>query len=304
MTALQKRLLAWYATNGRADLPWRVMRDPYYTVVSEFMLQQTQVDRVVPKFEAFVRRFPDFRALAAATTADVLREWKGLGYNSRAVRLKKLAEEIVTRFDGSMPRESSALRALPGIGPYTAQAVRAFGFDEDAAACDVNVRRVVHRLLFGVEFPPTADAKTLDERAAELVPRGEAHDWNSAMMDLGATICTARAPKCLVCPLRAECVAAPIDSTALEVLRKRWAKAPSPQTALKFERTTRYARGRIVDRLRELPSGQAISLLDLYADLQEKLGERSKQEMRDLVIALERDGLVAVDHRDEVRLVE
>lgn len=304
MNALQKQLLAWYAAIGRADLPWRVTRDPYYTVVSEFMLQQTQVDRVVPKFEAFVQRFPDFRALAAATTADVLREWKGLGYNSRAVRLKKLAEEVVTRFDGTMPRELGALRALPGIGPYTAQAVRAFAFHEDTAACDVNVRRVVHRLLFGIEFPPLADAKTLDERALELVPSGEAHDWNSAMMDLGATICTARAPKCLICPLRADCAAAPIDAATIETLRKRWAQAPSPQSALKFERTTRYARGRIVDRLRELPPGQAISLLDLQADLRQQLGERTPTEVQALVTALQRDGLVTVDRHERIRLRE
>jgi len=268
------------------------------------MLQQTQVDRVVPKFEAFVQRFPDFRALAAATTADVLREWKGLGYNSRAVRLKKLAEEVVTRFDGTMPRELGALRALPGIGPYTAQAVRAFAFHEDTAACDVNVRRVVHRLLFGIEFPPLADAKTLDERALELVPSGEAHDWNSAMMDLGATICTARAPKCLICPLRADCSAAPTDAATIETLRKRWAQAPSPQSALKFERTTRYARGRIVDRLRELPPGQAISLLDLQADLRPQLGERTPTEVQALVTALQRDGLVTVDRHERIRLRE
>lgn len=299
-----QRLLAWYRANGRASLPWRTRRDPYYTVVSEFMLQQTQVDRVVPKFDAFVRRFPDFRTLAAASVADVLREWKGLGYNSRAVRLKKLAEEVTSRFGGAMPRDPAALRALPGIGPYTAQAVRAFAYDEDEAACDVNVRRVVHRLLFGIEFPAQADARTLDERARELVPHGEAHDWNSAMMDLGATICTARAPKCLTCPLRADCVAAPIDAVALETLRKRWAKAPSPQAALKFERTTRYARGRIVDRLRELPPGQAISLLDLHADLREKLGERSAEDLRELVIALKRDGLVAVDREENIRLSE
>ncbi len=304
MTALQKRLLAWYAANGRADLPWRVKRDPYYTVISEFMLQQTQVDRVVPKFVTFVRRFPDFRTLAAATTADVLRGWKGLGYNSRAVRLKKLAEEIVAHFGGKMPRQLTTLLALPGIGPYTAQAVRAFGFNEDVAACDVNVRRVVHRLLFGIEFPPLADAKTLDARAQELVPHDEAHDWNSAVMDLGATICTARAPKCLICPLRADCGAAPIDAAALEELRKRCAKSPSPQAALKFEHTTRYARGRIVDRLRELPPSQAISLLELHADLQGTLGERTAQDVRDLVQSLEHDGLVALTKDEFVRLSE
>jgi A/G-specific adenine glycosylase len=137
-----------------------------------------------------------------------------------------------------------------------------------------------------------------------LVPHGEAHDWNSAMMDLGATICTARAPKCLICPLRADCAAAPIDAATLDVLRKKWAKEPSPQAALKFERTTRYARGRIIDRLRELPPGQAISLLDLHADLKPQLAERTPTEVQTIVTALQRDGLVTVDSYEQIRLRE
>ena len=300
MTDLQAALLGWYARDGRADLPWRVRRDPYYTVVSEFMLQQTQVDRVVPKFAAFVARFPDFAGLAAASVADVLREWKGLGYNSRAVRLKKLADAVMAEHDGAMPRDAARLRALPGIGPYTASAVRAFAYDEDAAACDVNVRRVVHRLFYGVEFPPKADDRTLDARALAIVPPGCAHDWNSAMMDLGATVCTARAPKCGICPLAVGCAAAPVDAPALEAARKLHAKPLSPQAGLRFERTTRYARGRIVDLLRELPPGHAISLLDLHRELAPALPDRSLDEVAGVVGALVRDGLV--EGEDEFRL--
>jgi len=289
---LQAALLGWYARDGRADLPWRVRRDPYSTVVSEFMLQQTQVDRVAPKFAAFVARFPDFASLAAASVADVLREWKGLGYNSRAVRLKRLADAVAAEHGGAMPRDLAELRALPGIGPYTASAVRAFAYDEDDAACDVNVRRVVHRAFYGLEFPAKATARDLDARALAIVPPGRAHDWNSAMMDLGATVCTARAPKCDACPLAAWCVAAPIDPASLEVARKRHAKPLSPQAGLRFERTTRYARGRIVDRLRELPPGSAISLLDLHRDLESVLPERTLGDVGVVVAALERDGLV------------
>jgi A/G-specific adenine glycosylase len=288
----QSALLDWYREGGRAHLPWRTTRNAYYTVVSEFMLQQTQVDRVVPKFEAFVARFPDFRALAAASVADVLREWKGLGYNSRAVRLQRLALAVVERFDAQVPRDEAALRSLPGVGPYTAAAIRAFAFDEDVAACDVNIRRVVHRRLYGIEFPAQADAKTLDERANELVPTGDGHDWNSAMMDLGATLCTARAPKCGECPVRLDCAAADVDAAALESLRKVYARALSPQQALAFERTTRYARGRIVDRLRDVPVDRAISLLDLFGELRELLDGRSVEDVRTIVAALERDGLV------------
>ncbi len=288
-------LLAWYRGHGRANLPWRTVRDPYYTLVSEFMLQQTQVDRVVPKFLAFIERFPTLAALAASSTAEVLRLWQGLGYNSRAIRLRAVAVEIVERFGGAMPRDADALRSLPGIGPYTVAAIRAFGFDEDDAPIDTNIRRIVHRLCFGIEYPALANAKAIDARARELAAPGEAHDWNSALMDLGATLCTARAPKCLLCPLHAACAAAPIDATLLDARRREHAKKPSPQNAIPFERTTRYARGRIVDRLRSLAPGERISLLDLHRDLQPLLPERPLEELERLVTVLERDGLVACD---------
>jgi A/G-specific adenine glycosylase len=293
VNVIRHTLTTWYRANGRSQLPWRVTRDPYLTLVSEFMLQQTQVDRVVPKFTAFVERFPGFAALAAASTADVLREWKGLGYNSRAVRLKAVAQAVRDRFAGVMPHETALLRELPGVGPYTAAAVRAFAFDLDDAPVDTNIRRIVHRLFFGMEFPPKASAAELDERASALVPPGQAHDWNSAMMDLGAGICTARGPKCLICPLRDDCDAAPIDAASLEAARRASAKPRSAQGALRFEETTRYARGRIVDRLRELPPGGAISLLDLHRAVEPLLPGRAIEDVDELVGALERDGLVA-----------
>jgi A/G-specific adenine glycosylase len=292
---LQERLLAWYRRHGRAALPWRVARDPYYTLVSEFMLQQTQVDRVAPSFAAFVERFPDVASLARASVADVLRQWKGLGYNSRAVRLKGVAEAVVALHGGVIPSDRKALRALPGVGPYTASAIRAFAFDIDDAPVDTNIRRLMHRLFYGIEYPRAAAARELDRRARELVPPGAAHDWNSALMDLGATICTARSPKCLLCPLRGECAAAPIDAVVLDALRAANAKPRAPQQTIKFERTTRYARGRIVDRLRDLPAGERISLLDLHRSIEPALPGRSIEDVRALVAALERDGLVARD---------
>jgi A/G-specific adenine glycosylase len=270
VTALQRRLLRWYGKHGRSALPWRVQRSPYRTLVSEFMLAQTQVDRVAPRFEAFIKRFPDFAALVAASTADVLREWRGLGYNSRAVRLQQLARIVVERFGGALPSDSAALRALPGVGPYTAAAIRAFAYNIEDAPLDTNIARIMERL-------------GMDRSALELVPRGRAHDWNSALMDVGATICTARAPKCQLCPLRFEC-AFQID--------------PKPRSAAKsvpFKSTVRYARGRIVERLRDLPPGQRISLLDLHADLAGAAVWRDLEEVRGFVAALERDGLVSCD---------
>ena len=188
------------------------------------MLQQTQVERVIPLYEAFVARWPSFAALAAADAGDVVRAWRGLGYNSRAVRLHALARAVVERHGGALPAELGALRALPGIGAYTAAAVRAFAFERDDAAMDVNLRRVVHRVRFGLEHPPLADERALDTLALAAVPPGAAHDWNSALMDLGATLCTARAPKCLVCPLRER---APRRRST----RTRWRSAPGARQA-------------------------------------------------------------------------
>ncbi|MFN2527583.1 MAG: A/G-specific adenine glycosylase [Candidatus Baltobacteraceae bacterium] len=292
MNALQKDLLAWYEEQGRSWLPWRSTRDPYKILVSEFMLQQTQVDRVLPKYGAFIERFPTVAALAAASTADVLREWKGLGYNSRAVRLKAIAQTVSAQFSGVMPREREALLALPGVGAYTAAALAAFAFDEDDLAPDTNVRRVTHRTLYGLEYPAKAPAPELDAAGKHLVPRGRGHDWNSALMDLGATICTARAPKCLICPVRRSCNASPVDAAQLELLRSRFASKRSPQEAIPFVQTTRFARGRIVDRLRELAPGSGMSLFDLHRDLRAVLPPESLGGMENTLKALERDGIV------------
>jgi A/G-specific adenine glycosylase len=291
MKPLQRLLLDWYAASGRQHLPWRRTRNPYRVLVSEFMLQQTQVDRVLPKYETFIDRFPDVESLARATTADVLRMWKGLGYNSRAVRLKQVAQSVVESFAGTMPHEERALRSLPGVGAYTAAAIRAFAFNLDDAAVDTNVRRVVHRLLHGLEQPAAVCSRVVDDNARALVPRGRGHDWNSAMMDLGASICTARRPKCLICPLQSVCQAAPIDAASLQVARPQ-----SIRNAVPFKHTTRYARGRIVDRLRALPPGKRISLLDLHHELFSKLN-RSRDELDDIVAALARDGLVSLQEQ-------
>ncbi|MBV8118162.1 MAG: A/G-specific adenine glycosylase [Candidatus Eremiobacteraeota bacterium] len=259
------------------------------------MLQQTQVDRVVPKFEEFIERFPTIASLAQASVADVLRLWQGLGYNSRAVRLLDVAVAVRDRFGGVVPHDLDSLRTLPGIGPYTAAAIAAFAYDMRVAPIDTNIRRIVHRLFFGLEYPVKATHTQLDEKARSLVPAGKAHDWNSALMDLGSTICTARNPKCLLCPLQKNCVAAPIDPAALDSARRRHAKKRSPQNAIPFERTTRFARGRIIDRLRALRAGERISLLDLHGELTTVLRERTLEELDALVAILEREGLVARD---------
>ncbi len=267
------------------------------------MLQQTQVERVVPLFERFVAQFPSFAALAQAPQSEVVRAWKGLGYNSRAVRLHRLAREVHERYAGTLPRDEAALRALPGVGPYTANAIRAFVFGDDVVAPDVNVRRVVERTQFGLEWPPAARQREIDAAGAQLVPAGRAFAFNSALMDLGATLCTARAPKCLLCPLQRCCAAAPIDAARLAALAERRAPAGGPQARLPFEETTRYVRGRVIDLLRELPPGERISLLDLQGALAPKLAGRDPASFEAIVAGLARDGVVEAGERG-LRLAE
>lgn len=197
-------LLRWYDAHRRT-LPWRAgpgeTADPYRVWLSEVMLQQTTVAAVGPRFAAWVARWPDFASLAQAEEADVMAAWAGLGYYARARNLVACARAVVAGHDGAFPRTESQLRALPGIGDYTAAAIAAIAFDAPATVVDANVERVVAR-LFRLE-----EKAAIRPAAATLTPNERAGDFAQAMMDLGATICTPRAPKCLLCPLRDECAA-------------------------------------------------------------------------------------------------
>lgn len=215
---LSTRLLDWYGAHGR-DLPWRRTRDPYRILVSEIMLQQTQVDRVVDRWTTWVERWPTADALAAAPRADVIAAWQGLGYNRRAVSLHEAARRIAA--DG-VPRDQAGWRALPGVGPYTAAAVCAICFDEDVIPVDVNVHRILERVL-GVE--------AIDP------PPGRAHDLTQALFDLGARVCLARIPRCDACPLADGC-----PSRGMRF-------APARRQS-RFEGSRRQARGQLLDRLR------------------------------------------------------
>jgi A/G-specific adenine glycosylase len=216
-------LLRWYE-RGHRPLPWRATRDPYALLVSEVMLQQTQAVRVVAHYERWMRRFPTAAALAAAPAAEVLTEWSGLGYNRRALALQRAAAHVAER---GWPRDAAGLRALPGVGPYTAAAVASFAWDEPVAAVDTNVRRVLER-HDGVRRTP----KALAARAGELLPRRRAATFNQAMMELGATVCAPRRPLCDGCPVRRTCAGGE--------------SRPVPRKRERFEDTDRWLRGRIV----------------------------------------------------------
>jgi len=201
----QRRLLAWYARHGR-DLPWRRTREPYRVLVSEIMLQQTQVDRVIPKYHEFLERYPTIEDLAQARPREVAESWRPLGYYRRAAHLHGIARETVARYDGQLPDDGIALRRMRGIGRYTAGAILAFAHGRDAALVDTNVRRVLGRVFLGPRgLRRLHGQKGIWELAESLVPAGRAYDYNQALMDFGATWCTARKPRCSGCPMKAFC---------------------------------------------------------------------------------------------------
>jgi len=200
-------LLNWYRKHGRA-MPWREHPDPYAVWVSEIMLQQTRVETVIPYFEKWMKLFPDVKALAKASEQEVLNAWEGLGYYSRARNLYKAARIIASKFNGQLPRDLTDLRSLPGIGRYTVGAIASIAFKMDVPTLDGNLRRVFSRLYDVAEYADSpAGEKILWEYAAQNLPEGKAGDYNQALMDLGATICLPKNPKCLLCPLLVFCKA-------------------------------------------------------------------------------------------------
>ena len=202
----RRRLLVWYRRHGR-DLPWRKTSDPYHILVSEIMLQQTQVDRVMPKYAEWLAKYPTFGALAAAPDHDVIRTWYPLGYNIRPRRLQSIAREAVTKYDGRLPSDEATLLSFKGIGAYTAGAIRSFAFRERAAILDTNVARVLFRVFVGRGDPKAhAMKRHLWALSEALVPVRHAYDFNQGLMDFGATVCVARDPRCLVCPMAKECL--------------------------------------------------------------------------------------------------
>jgi A/G-specific adenine glycosylase len=204
----RRALLAWYREHGR-KLPWRQTSDPYHILVSEMMLQQTQVDRVLPKYHEWLEKYPSLGALAAAPDDEVNQAWRPLGYNIRPRRLHAIARESMARYGGSLPSDEETLLSFKGIGAYTAGAIRSFAFGERAAIVDTNVARVLFRVFVGRgDAKAHAMRKHLWTVSETLVPRKHVFDFNQALMDLGAMVCVARKPKCLICPMLKMCTTA------------------------------------------------------------------------------------------------
>lgn len=299
MAQVQQYLLQWYATAGRV-LPWRGTSDPYAVLVSEIMLQQTQVERVIPKYQQFLETFPTLQDLATAPTAAVISIWVPLGYNRRAVNLQAIARQVVQDYAGLVPNTVEELLTLKGIGRYTAGAVACFAYRQQVATVDTNIRRVLHRVFFGLEYPrPQLNDAQMLAFAEHALPPDEAYNWNQALMDLGATICTSAAPRCEQCPIQTACRAYTEmgqqslfpTGAVLRQVRKVAEKKASYQTQ-PFTSSNRYFRGRIIDLLRSQPVGSRISLAVLGAHIKQGFDDDDLPWLRQLVEGLAKDGLL------------
>jgi A/G-specific adenine glycosylase len=312
LLSVQHALLQWYAHEQR-DLPWRKTNDPYAILVSEIMLQQTQVERVLPKYQQFLTAFPTLAALAAAPTADVISAWVPLGYNMRAVRLQSIARQVMSEYNGRIPDSVEELLKLKGVGRYTAGAIACFAYHQQVATVDTNIRRVLHRIFLGLEHssPQLNDAQML-LLAEQALPAARAYDWNQALMDLGATLCTSNNPQCMQCPIQTSCAAYTEMSqhslfpsgTVLRQLRKvaeqkssyqsgqRGQSGQKRQEDLPFTSTNRYFRGRIVDVLRALPTNERMPLAVLGPSIKADFCAEDMPWLQQIVRKLAKDGLV------------
>ncbi|MEP7218711.1 MAG: A/G-specific adenine glycosylase [Bacteroidota bacterium] len=296
------RLIAWFAVEGRS-FPWRsierarsrkgdeIIHDPYMILVSEMMLQQTQTARVVEKLPEFLSLFPTVESLASASRGDLIRAWRGMGYNRRALRLQEAAVEIVGRHGGIFPRTVAGLESLPGIGRYTASAVACFAFGADVPVVDVNIHRVYSRIFFKlVTAEMTMPAPTIERLAAAIVPSGDAYRWHQALMDFGATICTARRPVCARCPLSDICLSAFPRPIELFDARQGAKKEPELRGIPR-----RIWRGRIVEQLRGAREPMRISgMIDALGmpSLFEQFTSAERRELLEIFRRLMSEGFV------------
>lgn len=292
---LTQTLLKWYKESARV-FPWRTADvDPYVVLISETMLQQTQAARVAERLPIFLRAFPNIEVLAQASNGTMLRQWQGMGYNSRALRLRDAAREILRQHGGIIPSDVESLQRLPGVGPYTSTAIACFAYNKRIVVLDVNVRRVYSRLKSRQHT--TIDVEHDDVLltfAQQVIPARRSAQWHHAVMDLGATICTARSPKCDACPLSKLCPSAYVMTPAS---RK---KALEPMFR---GQPQRIWRGRIVEALRGVEQGKTIAITALCKRV---LGSHTADESAwfdSVLTSLERSGHVTCSGR-QIRLAD
>lgn len=274
MSSLEEAIVNWFAVNKR-DLPWR-NSTPWGVMVSEFMLQQTPVLRVLPKWNEWMLRWPTPQDLASASTAEVITAWGRLGYPRRALRLHECAKIISRDFNGKVPETEEKLRGLPGIGDYTAAAIAAFAFNARSLVLDINIRRLFARALEGVEAPSASPSNQERRDRAELIPINNAHVWAAATMELGALLCTSRNPKCDQCPLASMCQWKALGYPASDL----------PRRTQGWHGTDRQCRGVIVQALRENPVLDKRELEKLWHD---------ESQIEKALTSLIKDGLISLN---------
>ena len=278
-----RNVLRWYDNTGRT-LPWRDIANPYRILISEVMLQQTQVNRVLVKYPEFLGRFPTLKALANARQRDVVVAWQGMGYNNRAVRLHRLAKIVRSEYSGRLPRTYDQLVALPGIGRYTASALLSSAFKQNLPIVDVNVRRVFSRFFFSMNttaaMKPEADIWTMAER---VLPSGNAYRWNQALMDLGALVCTSRSPRCDECPISKACRSRASMRPALRAVQAEPSRDGIPN---------RIFRGRIIEVLRQKRGRRTLHRDEIGKAVHPKYTTGHRMWLESLLDGLESDQLI------------
>ncbi len=298
-------LLDWYDKNKR-DLSWRNENSPYHVLVSEIMLQQTQVPRVMEKYPEFLTLFPTIQDLAKATTADVIKAWSGLGYNRRALLLHQFAQQVCVKLEGKIPSSSEELQKLPGIGPYTAGSIAAFAFNISEPAIDVNVRRIFLRYFAGKDqgLPMNRkEEKKLHELVKKNIPEGKSADFHNGLMDFGSLFCLRDAPKCTLCPLSTSCAFYPLYTVKKEkilfVAEKKTEKGITENG--KFI-PNRIFRGRIVEFTRR-NSGNALAITDFGKQIKEDYREAEEKWLLRLCEKLKKERFLQSEIKGkEIRL--
>lgn len=289
LRAIRRRLRAWYRSSGR-PLPWRKTRHPYRILISEVMLQQTQVSRVLRHYPRFLRRFPSIRALSVSPVSDVIRQWRGMGYNNRAVRLRNLAKNVVEKNGGKLPRSVAELEKLPGIGRYTARAIACFAYEQRVPVVDTNIRRVLNRLFPG--------SQTMEEAwllADRVLPLRGVYSWNQGLMELGALLCTVRNPQCSACPLKSVCPSA--------FSARKHSVSPTRRERTRNGLPDRMYRGRVIDVLRNLNGRHSLAVEQLGPRIMKGYTSREGRWLLTILTGLERDGLITIATRGRRSLV-
>lgn len=275
-----KILFSWYKENGRHDLPWRHTDDLYHITVSEIMLQQTNVPKVIEKYAAFLKRFPTWQKLARAQQSSVLQQWQGLGYNRRALNLHKMAKIIITEHNGYIPRDPDILETIPGIGPYTCNAILVFGCNFDLIARDVNIDRVIRRWHGKKQW----SKKSSEKKTVTFLPHGQARDFHGALMDFASLICTKRKPLCEECPFSKQCHSYPDPHDYVNRKKKEPGRVEQGRHIPR-----RIYRGRIIEFLRGCEADTNMIGRSIKKDWD---GRKDKKWITDILLQLQKEEML------------